>query len=64
MGLSSVNVKQLQSVPALSSPDEVSSARFISKADIVTTQTDVCFVPNAYIDSARSPGDNPGFEKR
>ena len=47
MGLSSVNVKQLQSVPALSSPDEVSSARFTSKADIDATQTDVCFVPIA-----------------
>ena len=50
MGLSSVNVKQLQSVPALSSPDEVSSARFTSKSDIDATQTDVCFVPIADID--------------
>jgi hypothetical protein len=40
MGLSSVNVKQLQSVPALSSPDEVSIARFTSKSDIDATQND------------------------
>ena len=34
------------------------------KADIRRQLIDVRFVPNAYIDSARSPGDNPGFEKR
>ena len=34
------------------------------KADMCSATRDVRFVPIADIDSARSPGDNPGFEER
>ena len=42
-------------------PQKVMSA-LPPKADIRRQLIEVRFVPNAYIDSARSPGDNPGFE--
>jgi hypothetical protein len=35
-----------------------------SKADMCSALAHVCFEPIADIDSARSPGDNPGFEER
>jgi hypothetical protein len=44
--------------------DAKPDVRFTPNTDIRRDECDALFVPAADIDSARSPGDNPGFEER